>query len=189
MCAFACVRVCVFGLNAVRIVAVGGAVGQATGSCRAVAVAARTGAGGRRAIGVVRVAARAGFATTLGGAGAAAGRRAAAARAAAVVRLRRRAVRVRVLLVGATRRRRRRIVHGVVAAGRRLCKRQCSVGCFVFRSDREFARGRFGCTPHTRGERPRFWNTSFRMTRQTKTHTHTRHRMITNNANILHRFV
>lgn len=94
---------------------VAGAVRQAAGRRRAVAVATRTGTGGRCAIRVVRIAAGAGFATTLGRAGAGVALR---SRTVAARRLRGRAVRVRVLLVGVTRRARRRIVHGVIARRR-----------------------------------------------------------------------
>lgn len=102
-----------FFLDAIRVVTVRGAVRQTAGRRRAVAVATRTGTGGRRAIGVVRVASRTGLAAALRRAGRRRGGRTAGT--IAVRGLGRRAVRVRVLLVGATRRCRRGIVRAVIA--------------------------------------------------------------------------
>lgn len=57
-------------LDAVRVVTVVGTVRQTAGRRRAIAVALGTGAGGRGAIGVVRVATRTGLMATLRRAGA-----------------------------------------------------------------------------------------------------------------------
>lgn len=99
--------------DTVRVVAVVGAVRQAAGRRRAVAVALGTGAGGRRAIGVVRVATRAGLAAALRRFGAGAGLRPGARTAGR--RLAGGRVRVRVLFVGAARLGGRGAVHVVVA--------------------------------------------------------------------------
>lgn len=59
--------VCRNGLDTVGVVSVAGSVGQATGSGRAVAVTARSTAGGAGALGIVRVATRAAAAAAFRG--------------------------------------------------------------------------------------------------------------------------